>query len=80
MKRKLVKVGNSLAVTLPREMVRELSLKPGMAVDASIDPRDGSFIVRTGVKYFEDGKVSPRFKRMVDRLVRERHELYERLA
>ena len=80
MKRKLVKVGNSLAVTLPRDMVRELGLEPGMEVDASVNPRDGSFVVRAGVRYFEDGKASPRFKKLTDRLVRERRELYDRLS
>lgn len=80
MKRKLVKVGNSLAVTLPREIVTELGLEPGQEVDTSIDPRTGNFVIRAGVKEFEDGKASPRFRRMVDDLIRERRELYNRLA
>jgi putative addiction module antidote len=80
MKRKLVKIGNSLAVTLPRDMVKEMDLKPGMEVDATVDPRDGSFVVRAGVKVFENGKASPRFKKMVDGLIRERRKLYERLS
>jgi len=80
MKRKLVKVGNSLAVTLPGDMVKELHLRPGMEVDANVDPRNGNFVVRTGVKYFEDGKVSPRFRRAMGELVRRRNALYERLA
>jgi putative addiction module antidote len=80
MKRKLVKVGNSLAVTLPRDMVKELALEPGMEVDASVDPRDGSFVVRAGVKHFDAGKASPRFRKMAEHLIRERRELYERLS
>lgn len=80
MKRKLVQVGNSLAVTLPHDLVEELALQPGMEVDAAVDPRDGSFIVRAGVRYFEAGEASARFKKMVDSLVRERRDLYERLA
>lgn len=80
MKRKLVRVGNSLAVTLPHDLVKELALQPGMEVDAAVDPRDGSFIVRAGVRFFEAGEASARFTKMVDRLVRERRELYERLA
>lgn len=80
MKRKLVRVGNSLAVTLPHDLVEELALQPGMEVDAAVDPRDGSFIVRAGVRFFEAGEASARFTKMVDRLVRERRELYERLA
>ena len=80
MKRKLVKVGNSLAVTLPKELVDDLNLEPGMEVDASVDPRDGSFVVRAGVRYFEEGKVTPRYKQLVESLVKERREVYKRLA
>lgn len=80
MKRKLVRVGNSLAVTLPHDLVKEFALQPGMDVDATVDPRDGSFVVRTGVRFFEGGEPSARFRNMIDRLVHERKELYERLA
>ena len=80
MKRKLVRVGNSLAVTLPHDLVKEFALRPGMEVDATVDARDGSFVVRSGVRLFEAGEVSPRYRKMVDRLVEERRELYERLG
>ena len=80
MKRKLVRVGNSLAVTLPHDLVKEFALQPGMDVDATVDPRDGSFVVRTGVRFFEGSEPSARFRKMVDRLVHERKDLYERLA
>ena len=80
MTRKLVRVGNSLAVTLPHELVKEFALQAGMEVDATVDPRDGSFVIRTGVKFFDAGEASPRFRKMVDQLVQERRELYERLA
>ena len=80
MKRKLVKIGNSLAVTLPKELVNDLNLEPGMEVDASVDPRDGSFVVRAGVRYFEEGEVTPRCRQLVDKLVKDRREVYKRLA
>ena len=80
MKRKLVRVGNSLAVTLPHDLVKEFALQPGMDVDATVDPRDGSFVVRTGVRFFDGDEPSARFRKMVDRLVHERKDLYERLA
>ena len=80
MKRKLVKIGNSIAVTLPNEMVKELSLEPGMEVDANVNPRDGSFVVRAGTKYFDAGEVSPRFKKMTESLIRERREMYKKLS
>ena len=80
MKRKLVRVGNSLAITLPHDLVKEFALRAGLEVDATVDPRDGTFVVRTGVKFFEAGKASPRFRKMVDQLVQERREIYDRLA
>jgi putative addiction module antidote len=80
MKRKLVKVGNSLAVTLPRDLVRELGLQAGQEVETSIDHRNGNYVVRAGAKEFEGGKASPRFNRMVDQLIQDRRELYERLS
>ena len=80
MKRKLVRVGNSLAVTLPHDLVKEFALHPGMEVDATVDPRDGSFVVRTGVRFVEAGETSARFREMANRLVRERLALYQRLA
>ena len=80
MKRKLVKVGNSLAVTLPRELVKELGLKAGQEVETTIDQRNGNYVVRAGVKEFEGGRASARFKRMVDQLIRDRGDLYHRLS
>ena len=80
MKRKLLRVGNSLAVTLPHDLVAELALEPGMEVDASVDPRDGSFVVRAGVRYLDGGTASPRFRKMVDQVLLDRRDLYDRLA
>ncbi len=80
MTRKLIRVGNSNAVTLPDELVKEFVLQAGMEVDASVDPRDGGLVVRMGVRFFDAGEASPRFRKMVDQLVKERRELYERLA
>jgi antitoxin component of MazEF toxin-antitoxin module len=80
MKRKLIKIGNSIAVTLPGDMVKELSLEPGMEVETTVDPRDGSFVVRAGTKYFEKGELTPRFKKLTEGLIRERRELYKKLS
>jgi antitoxin component of MazEF toxin-antitoxin module len=80
MKRKLVKVGNSLAVTLPKDLVEEFRLRPGMPVETAVDPRDGSFVVRPGTHHFEEGHVTPRFRRAVANLVKRRGAVYRRLA
>ena len=80
MKKKIVRVGNSLAVTLPRELVEQFKLKAGMEVEASINPRNGRLVVDAGVPYFESGRVTKNFDALADRLVRRRKKLLERLA
>ncbi|HXV61150.1 MAG TPA: AbrB/MazE/SpoVT family DNA-binding domain-containing protein [Vicinamibacteria bacterium] len=80
MKRKLVQIGQSLAVTLPTEVVKEFHLEKGQSVEVSVHPKTGAVTIRPGVKYFEDGKVTERFRKAVRTLVKERSELYRRLA
>ena len=80
MMRKLVQAGSSLAVTLPNEVVKEFKLKKGQEVEVSVHPRTGSVTIRPGVRYFEDGKVTKRFEKMVEDLLRSRAEVYRELA
>ena len=80
MKRKVVKTGSSLAVTLPREVVAEFGLKAGDEVDVSVHPTTSAIVIRPGVRYFENGKVTKRFKDTVEELVHRRASLYRALA
>ena len=80
MKRKVVKTGSSLAVTLPREVVAEFKLKPGDEVDVSVHPQTSAIVIRAGVPYFEDGKVTQRFRDISEKLLQRRARLYEELA
>jgi len=80
MKRKLVQAGSSLAVTLPAEVVKEFKLKKGAEVDVSVHPQTGAVTIRTGVRYFEDGKVTPRFHKAVEELLERRARAYRELA
>ena len=80
MKRKLVQAGSSLAVTLPAEVVREFKLKKGAEVDVSVHPQTGAVTIRTGVLYFEDGKVTPRFQKALEELLERRAQVYRDLA
>ena len=80
MERKLVQIGSSLAVTLPAEVVKEFKLKKGKGVDVSVHPLTGAVTIRPGIKYFEDGRVTRRFRDAVDTLLKERAALYRELA
>lgn len=80
MTRKIVQTGSSLAVTLPREVVEQFKLKKGDPVDVSVHPQTGAIVVRTGIRYLEGGKVTPRFKRLAEELRRRRAAVYRELA
>lgn len=80
MERKLVQVGKSLAVTLPVDVVKAFKLEKGQTVEVSVHPTSGAITIRPGVRHFDDGKVSQRFKDVVDALLDDRSELYRRLA
>ena len=80
MKRKIVRTGSSLAVTLPREVTAEFQLQAGDEVDVSVHPQTGAIVVRPGVRYLEGGKVTKRFKELSKDLLRRRARLYRALA
>lgn len=80
MTRKIVQTGSSLAVTLPREVVEELKLKKGDEVEVSVHPQTSAIIIRAGVHYFDDGKVTPRFKQKSRDVMRRYHKAFERLS
>ena len=80
MTRKLVQVGSSLAVTLPAEVVKEFRLKKGHPVDVSVHPVTGAVTVRPGIRYYENGKGTRRFRRKAEELLRRREVLYRQLA
>jgi antitoxin component of MazEF toxin-antitoxin module len=80
MTRKLVQAGNSLAVTLPSEVVKEFKLKKGQDVEVSVHPRTGAVTILPGVRYFEDGKVTKRFEKLAEDLLKRRAEVFRELA
>ena len=79
-KRKVVKTGSSLAVTLPREVVAEFGLRAGDEVDVSVHPKTSAIVIRPGVREVENGRVTKRFQQKVDALVRRRASVYRALA
>lgn len=80
MKRKLVQIGRSLAVTLPSEVVRDFALQKGEEVEVSVHPVTGAITIRPGVKQFEDGECTVRFRGMADALADRFAEAFEELA
>lgn len=78
--RKIVQTGSSLAVTLPREVVEELKLKKGDDVEVSVHPQTSAIIVRAGIRYLEDGKVTENFRRKADEIIKRHHKAFERLS
>jgi antitoxin component of MazEF toxin-antitoxin module len=80
MKRKLVQAGGSLAVTIPNEVVEEFRLEKGMTVDVSVHPQTGAVIVRPGVRYFEGGKATKRFRKLAAEVAEPFGESFRELA
>ncbi len=80
MKRKLVHIGSSLAVTLPAEVVQDFKLKKGQSVDVSVHPMTGAVTIRPGIRYYENGKVTRRFREKAEEILRRREALYRELA
>lgn len=80
MTRKIVQTGSSLAVTLPREIVEEFKLKKGDSVEVTVHPQTGAIIVRAGVRYIDDGKVTKRFKDAAESIRARYDKAFKRLA
>lgn len=80
MKRKLVQAGGSLAVTLPAEVVKEFELKKGAEVEVSVHPQTGAVTIRPGVRYFEGGRVTPRFRKLAEATLERYAEAFRELA
>jgi putative addiction module antidote len=80
MTRKLVQTGSSLAVTLPKEVVEQFKLRKGDSVDVSVHPRTGAIVVRTGVRYVEDGKVTARLNGRAKKVLARYDQAFEELA
>jgi antitoxin component of MazEF toxin-antitoxin module len=80
MERKLVQIGSSLAVTLPSEVVKEFKLEKGHTVEVSVHPTTGAVTIRPGIKYYEEGKVTKRFRAEADKVLRRYEKAFRNLA
>lgn len=80
MTRKIVQIGSSLAVTLPSDVVKEFKLKKGQEVEVDVHPTTGAVTIRPGVKFFEEGKVTRRFRAKAEEIRRRYDEAFRELA
>jgi antitoxin component of MazEF toxin-antitoxin module len=80
MDRKLIQIGSSLAVTLPSEVVKEFKLRKGQKVEISVHPTTGAVTIRPGIKHFEGGKVTRRFRARAEEVRRRYDEAFRELA
>ena len=67
-------------MTLPHDVVNEFKLKAGDDVEVSVHPRTGAIVIRPGVRQFDNGKVTPRFKNAARRVVDRYGDAFEELA
>ena len=67
-------------MTLPAELIHEFKLKKGMSVDVSVHPSTGAVTIRPGVRLFEDGKVSKRFRRLEEDIAETYKTSFDKLA
>lgn len=80
MERRLVQAGGSLAVTLPAEIVKEFKLTKGMSVEVSIHPQTRAVTIIPGVRLFEGGKVTKRFEKLSEGIMRKYEVAFAELA
>lgn len=67
MTQKVIKVGTSIAVTIPRHIARELKLRVGEHVEARMDKHAGSFSYHKASKAAVDKEVTDWTERFVER-------------
>lgn len=83
-KRKIIKVGNSYAVTLPREFIKDGKLKVGDELFLSSDSSVKTIILEKTINKPSKNKantdITPEFKNWVDGYIKDKKTLLEKLA
>lgn len=64
---KIIKVGNSLGVLIPRELVAQVGLVAGNKVYMEKDPNGTSIVINKNSKVFSSS-ITPDFLRIVDNI------------
>ncbi|MBT7553197.1 AbrB/MazE/SpoVT family DNA-binding domain-containing protein [bacterium] len=83
MTQKIIKVGNSLGITLPKEFVKQANLSTGHTVTTAIEANTGVLKVQTNIKNSDKlikSSLSPQFVKRVDSFIKRHKPALEKLA
>ena len=83
MLQKIIKVGNSLGITLPREFVKQSNLMAGQKVTTSTDATTGILQLQTKDKSSDKllrASLSPEFIKRVDSFIKQHKPALEKLS
>ncbi len=68
MSQKIIQIGNSTGVILPKSLLEEVGLEPGAEVIIEQDPSDNSLrIVKKGAKILKSS-ISPKFMELLEKV------------
>jgi antitoxin MazE len=79
MRRKIFKTGNSLVVSIPRDMLEPLGMDDGSAVSIELDREQRQILIREA-KPETYGSLNEKFARQVDEFIDEYRSSLEALA
>jgi antitoxin component of MazEF toxin-antitoxin module len=79
MKKKIIKVGNSLAITLPVDFVKKVGLQAGNEVSIEVNPEAGMLLLKDKSKD-NTASLSPEFFEWLEATSKENKELIKELA
>lgn len=79
-KQKIIKVGNSLAITLPASFVKEGNIKAGAEVIVEQNAQYQTLYVKPATAKNTKSKLTPEFFDWLDQFTKKNHKLLKELA
>lgn len=77
MVQKILKVGNSFAITLPKEYIKARNFNAGQKVFVDADPKVNFIQILTTQ---QESNLTPEFKQWLDKTTKKHHDLIVELA
>lgn len=78
MTQKIIKVGNSMAVTIPKEYVAKLQLVAGQPIRVELSEKEQ--LIQINPHMEKNHKLNPEFVRWADHFIEENIDLFKELA